>query len=337
MNFEEDLKKKIPTMLKIPELAKLSIPIGIDDGQVYQLSETIVEGKLTQVTLTISLMPNELRTVILKDLDRYQEMITSGFVAKRGVLRFSHGKYFLHIPFQKKAMKKRDTSIIAAVDLGLKTFATLSIFDKKKEIDRRFLDQKNMGGSKNSWWSNPEPLIVKGKLVEHRYEAKKQQSIRMSSKYGSVRKWHSGSKEKTSWHKIQNLHDELIHQIATRTISLLLHHNASRLILEDLRWSKHSKKSTVGFFLSSQQIHWFFSQVQKLMENMCLRYGIVVEYVNPRNSSKECWKCGKIGNRSKKVFICTSKSCIRYQIDSDLNAARNLILRSKKYRRLVRP
>ncbi len=335
--FNADLQSNIPTMIKIPKLNKTSIPLGIDDDQVYKLEEILTNKQITQVNIKISLKAREFEIVQLRGIDRYTEMIDQGFVAKRGVLSFSHGKYYVHIPFTKKAMLKKDNNLIASADLGLKTLATLSVFNGNGEIDRKFLDQKHMGGPKNNWWTNPSMLNVKGKLIEHRYEARKQQSIRMQSAAGSVRKWFSKEVERKKWRKIRNTNIELVHQISARIVSYLLHHNVSRLILEDLRWSKHSRKSKVGYFLSSYQIHWFFSQVQGLLKNMCNLNGITVELVNPRNSSKECWKCGSLGNRAAKVFVCSSKTCKRYQIDSDLNAARNLVLRSKKYRRLIRP
>ena len=75
-------------------------------------------------------------------------MIENGFSAQRGVLSFSRGKYYIFIPFKKKATEKRDSDLIASADLGLKTFATLSIFDKNKEKDRKFLDQSSLGGKK---------------------------------------------------------------------------------------------------------------------------------------------------------------------------------------------
>ena len=122
---------------------------------------------------------------------------------------------------------------------------------------------------------------------------------------------------------------ELVHQISTRIIAYLNYFDVSRLILEDLKWSKHSLKTEIGYFLSSWQIHWFFAQIQDTLKNMAKLHGITVEMVNPKYSSKNCWKCDQRGNRVGKTFICTSNVCVRYQVDSDLNAARNLIKRSK--------
>ena len=330
-----DLGTKVPRYLKIPDFNSLSIPLGIDDGQVYQLEEHYTDDELSSVELRISLRAKVSHSVYLSGVDRYNNMKKMGFSAHRGVLSFSHGKYFIHIPFKKEVSEERVGDLIASADLGLKTLAALSIFDKNKEIDRRFLDQSNLGGKKEDWFRTGTFVNMKGRLMEHRYVARRQQSVRMSAKNGTVKHWYARNIEKAKWRKIDNLHDELIHQIAARIIAYLNHFKVSTLVLEDLKWSRHGSKSQVGYFLTTWQVHWFFSQVQKLLINMALLHGIHVELVNPRNSSKICWKCGEFGMRSGKTFICTSKQCIRYQIDSDLNASRNLIPRSKRYKRLV--
>ena len=153
----------------------------------------------------------------------------------------------------------------------------------------------------------------------------------MQSKKGSVKHWFARNIEKSKWRKIKRIHMEMVHQISTRIIAYLNYFDVSRLVLEDLKWSKHSLKTEVGYFLSSWQIHWFFAQVQDTLKNMAKLRGITVEMVNPKYSSKYCWKCGQRGGRAGKTFICTSNACMKYQVDSDLNAARNLIKRSKIY------
>jgi IS605 OrfB family transposase len=324
-----DLNQQVPDILKVPEFSKSSIPLGIDDGQVYNLEEKMVNGDLYAVNIRVSLMPRNFQNTQIINIDRYRLMINNGFTAQRGVLSFSHGKYFIHIPFTKKASKKRDNDVIASADLGLKTFATLSVFDKRKEIDRQFLDQKQLGGPKSTWWTQAKTMNIKGRLLEHRYVARRQQSVRMQSNRGSVKHWFARNIEKNKWRKIKRTHMELVNQISTRIIAYLNYFDVSRLVLEDLRWSKHSLKTEVGYFLSSWQIHWFFAQIQDSLKNMALLHGITVELVDPKYSSKNCWKCNQRGSREAKTFICTSNSCVKYQVDSDLNAARNLAKRSK--------
>ncbi|MFV2016473.1 MAG: zinc ribbon domain-containing protein, partial [Candidatus Heimdallarchaeota archaeon] len=351
---------QIPSILKIPEMKKSSIAVGIDDGQVYGLNEVFENSELKTVNIKISLQANEFISTDLSTVDRYTELLNKGFRSQRGVLNFSRGKYFMHIPFTKKVSEERDNDLIASADLGLKTLATLSIYKKTKEIDRQFLDQKHLGGKKTDWFKNSinsinlinsinsinsnrlnrlnklnklNKLNLKGKLMDRRLLAILNQSIRMMSRKGTMRHWFAREREKTQWRKISNIHKELIRQISCRIISYLNYHNVGTLILENLKWSTHNTKSQSGYFLATWQVHWFFSQVQSMLTNQARLHGIRVELVNPRNSSKICWLCAKTGNRAGKQFYCTEITCQISHLDSDLNAARNLIQRSKKYKR----
>ncbi|MFO8174323.1 MAG: hypothetical protein R6T96_08560, partial [Longimicrobiales bacterium] len=60
---------------------------------------------------------------------------------------------------------------------------------------------------------------------------------------------------------MRNLHTAIIHQIAHQLVHLARHYEVELIKFEDLRWSRHQKKDQVGYFLSTWQIHWFFSQV----------------------------------------------------------------------------
>jgi IS605 OrfB family transposase len=366
--LEKDLNTKIPTSLKIPEFKGSSIPLGLGENVVYSLTEirtndldqylsspklcswkvrralkkydmSKIAGKILQkdqliaVQVRFSVSPQVFHYSFLKDVERYNKMIKLGFTPKRGVLDFS--KEILAIPFQKKADGKKEQGVIASADLGLKTFSTISIFENNKEIDRFFLDQKDLGSKKDEWFDRtktPKPVYLKGKLMDHRFVARQMQSIRSTSPRNSMERWRARTTEKIKWVKISNTHREIVRQISTRMIALLLHYNVGTLILENLKWSRNSPKSKVGYFLAHWQVHWFFAQVQKRLEEQCLQHGIRVERVNPAYSSKTCSKCGLKGKRSGKLFTCECG----FSLDSDLNAARNLIIRSKIFKKLAK-
>ena len=126
---------------------------------------------------------------------------------------------------------------------------------------------------------------------------------------------------KRVWRKIKNLHLELARQLATRVIAACQHHEVNVLRLEDLSWAKHSGKNEVGYFLATWQVHWFFAKVQALLVPMVERNGIQVEWVNAKNTSQRCSRCGKLGTRMNKIFKCPQCGL---ELDSDLNAARNI-------------
>jgi IS605 OrfB family transposase len=296
-------------------------------GKILQTDQLIA------VQVRFSVSPQVFHYTSLKDIERYDKMIKLGFTPKRGVLDFS--KEILAIPFQKKADGKKGQGVIASADLGLKTFSTISIFENNKEIDRFFLDQKDLGSKKDEWFDRnlqPKPVYLKGKLMDHRFVARQMQSISATSPRNSMERWRARTTEKVKWTKISNTHREIVRQISTRMIALLLHYNVGTLVLEDLKWSRNNLKSKVGYFLVHWQVHWFFAQVQERLEEQCLQHGIRVEKVNPAYSSTTCSKCGLKGKRSGKTFSCECG----FSLDSDLNAARNLIIRSKIFKKLAK-
>ena len=81
-----------------------------------------------------------------------------------------------------------------------------------------------------------------------------------------------------------------------------------------------------GRYLSHWQIHWFFAQIQERTEEIASYHGIKVKTVNASNTSQNCHKCGKKGDRVQKQFTCKNKKC-KWKGDSDLNAARNVCIR----------
>ncbi|MHA1911007.1 MAG: zinc ribbon domain-containing protein [Candidatus Kariarchaeaceae archaeon] len=131
------------------------------------------------------------------------------------------------------------------------------------------------------------------------------------------------------WLKLKNTHREIAKQIATRIVNLALFHRVTLIRFENLKWSRHSSKEEVGYWLSTWQTHWFFSQIIQLVGALASRNGIRFELVNARNTSKRCSKCGKLGTRKGKTFFChhcKSSSGSPRQLDSDLNAARNITI-----------
>lgn len=121
------------------------------------------------------------------------------------------------------------------------------------------------------------------------------------------------------------LHTELARQLAIRILAVAQHHQVGRIRFEDLSWARHSAKVDIGYWLATWQVHWFYAQIQDRVADGAVRLGIQVEWVNPRETSKRCSRCGWLGQRHDygKIFHCPH--CI-FQLDSDLNAARNLHL-----------
>ncbi|MFX0064655.1 MAG: zinc ribbon domain-containing protein [Candidatus Hermodarchaeota archaeon] len=258
-----------------------------------------------------------------------------------------------------------DTEAIALnVDLGLKTLATISVtygvlpvpLDPRYaaeealqayytdahledfELARYFLDQDSIPQKASYWYQpapktliNPSPFFnfkrrltnlqeecrnLKKKLDT--YRNKHRPKYRRKTQYFKLkREW------KRTWQKIRQLHLELARQVATRIIHLARNHQATTIRFEDLRWSQHSPKDGVGTWLATWQVHWFHGEIIKRTKELTKRTNLKVELVYAYHTSQRCSSCGTKGTRQGKTFTCPS--CQR-QLNSDLNAARNIAL-----------
>ncbi|MHA1447056.1 MAG: zinc ribbon domain-containing protein, partial [Candidatus Heimdallarchaeaceae archaeon] len=345
-----EIKEKPQNFLKNPEFRKMSIPLGIDDGQVYSLS---IEK--TEVYINISLRIGDRQRYRIES-SRFFEILELGGTPLKGTLMVQGGKLKLAMPFSIRLpklneSKPKEMQKVLSCDLGLKTFVTMSLLTNDIELDRKFLDQKQLNGLKNRWFLpvnernegeirqtkniiNYKRKLVKLNLRSRKIQADLDELKRTNNenrkkkkkypKYFNTREyWFLRRSLKQCWEKINNIHNELIHQISTRVVEYAKHTETDIIKFEDLRWTKHSSKMEVGYFLATWQIHWFFSKVINFTASLARRNGIRTNLANPYKSSQICSRCGKEGKRKAKVFVCINKNC-SLVLDSDLNASRNL-------------
>ncbi|MCG3219403.1 MAG: transposase, partial [Candidatus Heimdallarchaeota archaeon] len=207
------------------------------------------------------------------------------------------------------------------------------------ERARYFLDQEELAGKVSNWW-----MHAKGSRPYFNFKKKlillQEKSRELKSQLDNYKKKHKNYRNKWQffvikrewqrvWQKIRNIHLEVARQVASRIINLARFHGVTLIRFENLKWSTHSSKQEVGFWLSTWQTHWFHSEIIRRVSQLATRFGIKFELVNARNTSRRCSKCGKIGTRKGKTFVCShcqSSSGSPRQLDSDLNAARNITI-----------
>jgi hypothetical protein len=225
------------------------------------------------------------------------------------------------------------------------------VYIGKHEVARYFLDQEELTGKASDWWKNSNEskksneskeskesnkfFDFKKKLMHLRRKAKE-----LQSQLDNYKKKHKNYRNKVQffitkrelqrvWLRINHFHEEIAKQLAARIVQLALFHGVTLIRFENLKWSSHSPKEEVGYWLSTWQIHWFFSEIIRRVNALASRNGIKFELINARNTSQRCSKCGRLGTRKGKAFVChhcKNSSGSPRQLDSDLNGARNITI-----------
>ena len=345
----------------LPRCKRHSIPVAIDDGQVYRLvlRKDARTGRVAEARVRFSLEPGRTATFFLRGLDRIDAMLARGFEPTRGTItRKPGGGLLLHAPFEKACATgtfpgrvkdgSASTVVVAGADLGLKHLAWLSISTCQRsargdgswepadparpEIARYCIDQPQLVGRRDAWLAGITPLPVpnlKRQLIATMGQARALQRQRdlLRQRFGKRSKhaWRyfvARREWQRCWRRVRHVHEELARQVATRAVAACVYHGVEVLRFEDLSWSSHASKRECGSWLASWQVHWFFSEVQERATRLARLAGIAVEFVDARGTSKRCSRCGAVGNRAGKSFSC-SNGC-EMMVDSDLNGARNV-------------
>ncbi len=121
---------------------------------------------------------------------------------------------------------------------------------------------------------------------------------------------------------------DLDHKISRKIIEIAKENNAG-IVLEDLKNIRKTAKINKSFkyLLNS----WSFYQLKNFIDYKAKLHGIPIAYIDPRNTSKTCSRCGRIGSRMAKQF-----KCLCGHVDhADVNASFNIAQRKQASVNLV--
>ncbi len=121
---------------------------------------------------------------------------------------------------------------------------------------------------------------------------------------------------------------DLDHKISRKIIEIATENHAG-IVLEDLQNIRQTAKTQKSFQYSLNS--WSFYQVKTFIDYKAKLRGIPVAYIDPRNTSKMCSRCGRIGSRIDKIF-----RCLCGHVDhADVNASFNIAQRKQTSVNLV--
>ena len=97
------------------------------------------------------------------------------------------------------------------------------------------------------------------------------------------------------------------------------------LVLEDLTHIR--SQTTVRKGQRNKHASWSFRQLREFVDYKAVLAGVSVLFVDPRNTSRTCHRCGFVDKRNRRSQA--EFSCLRcgHTLHADLNAARNLATR----------
>ena len=155
-------------------------------------------------------------------------------------------------------------------------------------------------------------VLKLGKKAEHVH--KKNKNMRKDlQKHGKYRK------VKETKNRERRIEKDLNHKVSGKIVQEAKQ-NGMGIKLEYLQGIRNANSSkNFRYSLNS----WSFYQLEQMIEYKARLLGVPVVYVDPYHTSKECSRCGQIGNRWGKSFKCQCG-----HVDhADANASFNIALR----------
>ena len=259
---------------------------------------------LKELDYTVSLKLIHSRARLELDIGNYQRGILKGQDPKSATLvKRRSGDYYIHINLEHEAPDKIDVKKVLGIDLGRTDIAYTSDGES---------------------WSGQQLEKVRNKYAWLRKVLQKKASL------GTTKGLHACSRRR----RCRQLQKRLSGK--EKRFQKQINHEISRQLVNNAVASKRaiSLEDLSGITDRTNQLprnkqerrksnSWSFYQLRKFLTYKCVLAGVPLYLVNPAYTSKSCYKCGHIGNRSGKKFSCKNLDC-RNKCDSDFQGAKNI-------------
>lgn len=310
--INQEIKSSMKTIEKLNKrLKELKIQFGgsivdLQNSSVKNINDKFVElsidGRREKFVIAIeNVHSDKSKKWLLEVIQR----IRNGEPRYPLLLRKSDSFYLSYpIRHELEPPKVEPGAKLIGIDRGVNQIAVMAVIDKPKGNPNhiKFYSGKELMGLKNKY-----------QLISKKFTGTK-----------------SVNKRRTEFgRKVSRISDYLIHNISRTIVNQAKELKPSVIVMEDLKLiqgEKRAKRTTVkkekkiNYMLSN----FLYGKLQKLIEYKSLQAGIPVRYVDPRNTSRTCYKCGSIDERNRKsqsFFKCISCG---HKMHADLNAAINI-------------
>jgi len=147
-------------------------------------------------------------------------------------------------------------------------------------------------------------------------------ALHIHTKYKNIRKKLQGQKKYRKLNQIKrresNIVRDLNHKISKKIV-LTAKENKCSIKLENLKGIRNNKKQARSFKYSLSS--WSYYQLLLIISYKAKKFGVGVGLIAPAYTSKKCSRCGTIGTRKDKSFMCPACGHVDH---ADANAAFNI-------------
>lgn len=268
-----------------------SYKIFSDDEGYYLQVPTIKNGR-GFIRIVLPFVPSDYSFYFL-------EKIVEGTL-DNGAMEIHHhdDRFVAHITIKQEVdvSNKMDTAI--GVDLGLRNIAVMAAVDA--------LNKDIVDGSVKVW-SGRQASHIRDRYCKLR---------KQYGKKGLLGKIQDSKGRENRW--IENVNHNISRELVTRAEE----YDNPVIVMEELKYIRERVKNKH----MNRALHsWAFRDIQNMIEYKALEIGIPTQYINPRNTSKKCNRCGHVSRKNRAygapLFKC--QNC-GYEVNADVNAAVNI-------------
>ena len=248
---------------------------------------------------TVSILTLDGRIFVPMAVCEYHASIINNALRVRGQadLGYIDGKFYLFLVAELPDKPENAREGFLGVDLGIAKIATTS--------DGKFYSGAKVKNIRRRYFRLRQRLQTKGTKSAVR---KLKQRRRKESRFAA----------------------DVNHCISKRLVEVAKGTQRA-IVLEDLKGirerAKKGTRKTVCKTMRQALSSWSFYQLRQFIEYKAKAAGVLVIYVDPRNTSRTCSKCGHVDKKSRKDqehFVCTACG---HALNADINAALNIARR----------
>lgn len=308
--FKTYKKKIIIGKSNIPLFKDLSIPIYGGKSKIWIESESDKEEEKTREVWYFK--PPSLNNITFKMINVHKDnnikVILERVISGEYKFSFSSlirdGKFwYLHLSysFEKEVIDTFEPELVLGIDLGWVVPAYAGF---------------NTGKVRQQFGDSEQLQRFKTQIKSRRRK--------ISSKRNEMKNGHGKNRSMQALIALQKKESNFVksynHTISKNIIDFCLKNKCGVINMEALTSGVKKNK-----FLTE---YWSYYQLQNMIEYKAKEYGISVKYVNPRNTSKMCSKCGHVSDNNRVTrdkFVC--EECgygSKHFVHADYNAAINI-------------